>query len=422
VAAGVALCAAAAVAVLAAVVLARSDRLVRLAGRRLGREITAGRTGFSLRGGPGIALHDVRIAEDPAFPADPFVSAPRVDMRFGLRELLRRRLVVDRVVLHEPVVNLIRDPTGRLNVQSLGRARRHTPAPASPPGVRPRRQAFQLTVLRLRHGAVRYIDRQTGRRLEFSDVAVDARQPRFDAEIPVTMHGRLSGGDVRLQGLVSDGVLDPAGPSYHGAVRAGAGSIGPLVFSRVDIEMTWTPPASTASFALAGGYVAGLKLGGAVLEPLRPFLRRPGDAERLAERYPDVFAAEGVRFTRLGGSARSAGKRIELTDLAVDAPSYAARGSGSLVADGDIDLPITLSGSQALTEDVLGRAAERSVLIDERGRLTVPLALRGPTRHPHVRVAPAFTEAIARQFLDGSNLREAATLLERLLKKRPRER
>src|SRR5207244_9176764 len=161
-------------------------------------------------------------------------------MRLSLLPLLRRRLVVDRVVVDEPVVRLVRDAAGRLNVSTLGR-RERGPNTASRPPARP---AFQLAALRLRHGTVRYTDRATGRSFELTEVAVDAREPRFGAPIPIAVRAQLAGTGLRLDDIVSQGVLDLAGaqPDYRGTVTAARGALGSLPFTHARATVHASPP------------------------------------------------------------------------------------------------------------------------------------------------------------------------------------
>jgi hypothetical protein len=217
-----------------------------------------------------VALTGVRIAEDPRFETDePFLTARAFDLRLRILPLLRRRLVVDQVLIEAPVVNLIRDRGGRLNGDSLrpGRAPAAPPAAAAPPpapeaapaAVRP---AFQLAALRLRHGVVRYHERATGRTLELTDVAAAARQPRFDAPVPVALRGRLETQNLRLDGIVSEGMLDLGGaqPGYEGSLRAGPGMLGPLPLERLEAHMRAVLPVldlESATAALLDGTVTG---------------------------------------------------------------------------------------------------------------------------------------------------------------------
>jgi len=326
-------------------------------------------------------------------------------------------------------------------------------------------------------------------------VAVDARQPQFDAPVPVSVRARLATADLRLEDIVSEGVLELAGgrPTYHGSLRAGPGAFGSLAVKRLAARLHASPPVldlesatletlggtvegtahlgsegkgggltaqldarglelaelpgpkdrprpvgtlelhgtlagpppeaptftsgatGQGRFAVADGRIEGAGFGRPLLDALQAFLK-PGVADRLRERYPDLFATDDLRFTRLSGSGRLAGGRIRSDDLVLAAPSYEARGEGSLGLDGDLDATLQLIASPALTDDVLGQSKARPVLVDASGRLTIPLRARGPIGRPHVSPDPAFAATVARAFLGGSGVGEAAGgLLERLL-------
>src|SRR5205814_1009456 len=200
-------------------------------------------------------------------------TARRLRMRLSLLPLLRQRLVVDRVVVDEPVVRLVCDRAGRLNVATLGgRARRANAAPSPAAHHGP---AFQLGALRLRHGTVRYTDRATGRSLELTEVAVDAREPRFGAPMPR--------GVPHVAGALElDAALGGPAPGVEGFRNALAGSGG---------------------FRVADGRVTGVGVGAAVLDVLRPVIGS-GTADRLRSRYPDLLGSDDLRFTKLSGTGR----------------------------------------------------------------------------------------------------------------------
>ena len=87
--AGVVLVGVAGVVVAAFVATRNSDRLLAGLGHGLGRDIRAGGVGFSLRGGVGVALDHVAIADDPAFGGEvQFLAADRLAMRLSLLPLL----------------------------------------------------------------------------------------------------------------------------------------------------------------------------------------------------------------------------------------------------------------------------------------------------------------------------------------------
>jgi len=350
-------------------------------------------------------------------------------------------------------------------------------------------------MLRLRHGTIRYHERASGRRVELGDVEADARQPRFEAPMPVAFRARLATAELRLDGIASEGVLDLAAtpPSYRGSLTAGPGALGELAVERLEAQvraaapvvelesatahllvgtvsgkarlasegpsagftarldgrgldlarlpappdrprpagtlllsatMSGPPPGDAAfaqglagegRFEVAEGRLAGVKLGRGLLDAVGPFLK-PGIADRLRERYPDLFASDDLRFTRLSGSGRLARGRIRSEDLVIAAVSYEARGAGSLGLEGDIDALLRVSASPALTEDLLGDSRARPVLVDADGKLTIPLRVRGPVRRPHVSPDPSFAATAARGLLDGTGLEGlAGDVLERVL-------
>jgi hypothetical protein len=497
------------VGVLAYLASRNSDRLVAAAGRELGRELRVEGIGFTVRGGAGVVLSGVHIADDPAFGKDPFLTAERIELRMRLLPLVRRRLVVDRVLIAAPVVNLVRDKAGRMNVDTLGKGSRSAPPPSrkEPPaetaaaggtagdmpasGAPP---AFQLALLHIDDATVRYHERSTGRTTELTQVEVEARQPRFAAPIPVTMHARFAAEDVRLDDIESDGVLElgEAQPRYHGSLSVPSGALGEIAIRNltaqvraappvIDLESATVellggsargnahlasegpnaginakmeardldlaklpmkdtgprpqgtvdidgklagPPPGTADFeagvtgdgrfAVNDGRIVGVQLGRAVLDVLAPFMKS-GKADKLRERYPEIFGEE-LRFTKLSGSGRLAGGRIRTDDFVIAGASYEGTGEGSLGLDGDLDAVVRLALARALSEDLLGDDRARAALADSSGRIVIPLRVRGPVRRPRVTPDPSFATAAARGLLGGTGLEGlAGDLVERFL-------
>ncbi len=228
--------------------------------------------------------------------------------------LFLRRLVFDDVLIEQPVVNLVREASGRLNVETLGKPAgtvATSPPEAPTPGGTSARPAFQLGSLRLRHGTIRYVERATDRTMTLEDVAVDAREPRFGAPVPIAFRARLAGKDVRFDALSSEGVLDLASdpPGYEGTFTAGPGGVGPIAIARVAAKIRAKAPDVTlesATAELLGGTVA-------------------GDA---------TFASAGANA---GFHARVAGKALQLAQLPArqDRPHPA----GALFFDGSFAGP-----------------------------------------------------------------------------------
>jgi hypothetical protein len=253
-----------------------ADRLLAVAGGELGRELRVESIGFTVRGGAGVVLSGVQVAEDPAFGKDPFLDTRRIELRLRLLPLLRRELVVDRVLIASPVVNLVRDRSGRMNVDTLGKRsgsapaapRRQAPAapPAAPSADPPVADGgpppFQLALLRIEDATVRYHERTTGRTTELSEVAVEARQPRLAAPIPIGMRARFATEDVRLDDIESQGVLElgEAQPRYHGSLTAPSGALGEIAIRNLTAQVRAAPPVidlEAATVELLGGSARG---------------------------------------------------------------------------------------------------------------------------------------------------------------------
>jgi len=238
----------------------RGDTLLAAVGRGLGRRIEAERVTLGVLGGLGVVLRSVHIADDPAFATtDPFLVAERFDMRVELLPLLRRRLVVDRITIDAPIVNLVRDAAGHLNVDSLG-TRGEPTHPADASEAKSAGPPLQLLALRLRNGTIRY--REAGRTLVLDDIAADAREPHFGGPVPVSVRARLATTDLHLENILTEGVLDLAGeqPAYRGTIAAGPGALGPLPFERLSGEIAASPPVVTlerATVHLLGGTTSG---------------------------------------------------------------------------------------------------------------------------------------------------------------------
>ena len=71
---------------------------------------------------PSVVLRDLEIGEDPAFGTDPFLRLDSGALRLKVGPLLRGRVEFGELVLRKPVIAVIQNPDGRLNVATLGAA------------------------------------------------------------------------------------------------------------------------------------------------------------------------------------------------------------------------------------------------------------------------------------------------------------
>src|SRR5690349_8092556 len=92
------------------------DYLLARAQESMGRNMSIGEITLTLWGGIGVRLKQFMLADDAAFSKDPFVRAEDLQVNMKLVPLLlRRELEIRNMVLHKPVINVIRDKSGRFN-------------------------------------------------------------------------------------------------------------------------------------------------------------------------------------------------------------------------------------------------------------------------------------------------------------------
>ena len=108
-------------------------RIVRSMEQALGRKVTVESVNLRLLPRPGFELHNLVIADDPAFGAEPMLRADEVAARLRLTSLWRGRLEVaslnlkSGVDISPPSLNLVRAADGRWNIAALLQRTAQTP-------------------------------------------------------------------------------------------------------------------------------------------------------------------------------------------------------------------------------------------------------------------------------------------------------
>jgi len=186
---------------------ARRDWIAARAGEELGREVSFVDIGVTLRGGLGAKLRGLRIGEDPTLGDEPFTAVEEVRLRLDLWSALRGEYVVTSVVLVRPRGVIVRTSRG-LNVDSIGRKRKGAAAKAK--GVSETASEalpLHISVVEVRDGAFRYVDRTASPAREYALVGVDVTLSEIGLhrEIGVHAHARVVDDrrdDVRVEGSV----------------------------------------------------------------------------------------------------------------------------------------------------------------------------------------------------------------------------
>jgi uncharacterized protein involved in outer membrane biogenesis len=224
------------------------------ASHALGRPVRFASVSVSVFPLPGVTLHKLEVAEDPQFGTTPFLILDSGRLRLRLRPLLTGRVEFAELVLAKPVISVIRDQRGRLNVASLGASPEPRPVSRAPrvgtAAGGGAAAAFPAS-LKISDGVLVYVAQGAAParyRVERLDLALDTA----GSQIAFKGSARLTPGDVALK--IADGLLTmtPTHPLADAPVRASVtvegDDLSPLVAAVAG-------PAPTVAGALKGTLV-----------------------------------------------------------------------------------------------------------------------------------------------------------------------
>jgi uncharacterized protein involved in outer membrane biogenesis len=191
------------------VVNSKRDYLLDKAETTLGRDVTIDEIGVTLSRGIGVKLTNVAIADDPAFSSAEFVTAKDITIRVKFWPLLKKQVEVKRLVLNDPVINVIRDEEGVLNFASIARgAETVSPAGESATGTSTAPPAaatsLALAFADIKQGTIRYDDRQSGISIEINRVGLTVKNAGLGEVVEIEFSSSFLAEDpnIKLQGTV----------------------------------------------------------------------------------------------------------------------------------------------------------------------------------------------------------------------------
>jgi hypothetical protein len=97
-------------------------QIIHLISVSLGRPAHASSVQVRLLPRPGFILYDLTVEEDPVYGAEPVIHASEVTASIRLLSLWRGRLEIDTISADEASLNLVRNPSGRWNLDSILRS------------------------------------------------------------------------------------------------------------------------------------------------------------------------------------------------------------------------------------------------------------------------------------------------------------
>ncbi|HEV8143824.1 MAG TPA: AsmA-like C-terminal region-containing protein [Methylomirabilota bacterium] len=344
------------VVILTAVAIAALPRLVDVprvqaliatnASQALGRPVRFASVSVSVFPLPGVTLHQLEVAEDPQFGGKPFLTLDRGRLRLRIRPLLSGRIEFAELSLAKPVITVMRDARGRLNVATLGATSEPRPASRSPrsgSGGGGGTAALALPgSVKISDGVLMYVAEGAGAapatyRVEHLDLVLDAAGP----QIAFKGSARVMPGDLALK--FTDGIVTVTpGQTLTGAplranVTLESANMSPLVASAAGptlgvggalkgaLAVAGTVGAPTASGDITLSKLTVARTSPRCPEPKRRTLTVPSLSLKAAWR-PGTFSAQPIQAELAKGTVNARltadlerGARVRFDDLAVKA-------------------------------------------------------------------------------------------------------
>jgi AsmA protein len=298
------------------------DYLLARAQESLGRNVAVGEIGVTLWGGIGVRLKEFSIADDPSFANDSFIRAADLQVNMKLMPLLRKELQVSKVILHRPVINVIRDPQGRFNFSTIGGGREKQEKEAKKEKEKKERSEERaappllVSLVDIDGGEIRYVDAGKGG-IDFRATRVDfkVKDVNFDRPIDIDLEAAVFG--AAKQNLKLKGRVGPLGPQADLNNLPLDGNLDLDSISLADLEKTLPvlgrriPKGTSFSGTVGAQSRFSGRLGKDVLPEINGTLSLNGVSARmpgLAQPITDLNAK--VNFTRKNAELPETGFRI----------------------------------------------------------------------------------------------------------------
>ncbi|MCR4291536.1 MAG: AsmA family protein [Candidatus Kuenenia sp.] len=95
------------------------DRIITLAKPYLNREFDFADVKLTLISGLGVEINGLRIADNPEFGSEDFLSLQSLRIKVALFPLLKKKVQIKKLIMDEPVVRLVRNSNGEFNFSDM---------------------------------------------------------------------------------------------------------------------------------------------------------------------------------------------------------------------------------------------------------------------------------------------------------------
>lgn len=198
------------------------DRWLPMVESAVGRQVDVGHVELTLLTGLGARIDGLIVHGDPQFGADPLLAVDSVRARIKLIPLLRGRVAIKEIRLDRPVLRVVKNEAGAVNLASPPAAQPSDVPPAAGPSL----AALSLADLSIHDGSAHYEDRSVPsapRRHVFDQIEASLRNVGVGETLAVDLAARWADANAPVVLNGTAGPLDDGGrPQAFGFV-AGVG-------------------------------------------------------------------------------------------------------------------------------------------------------------------------------------------------------
>ncbi|HYY25974.1 MAG TPA: AsmA family protein, partial [Candidatus Udaeobacter sp.] len=243
------------------------DYLINRTEQALGRKVSVEDIKVSLWGGIGFRLTNFAMAEDPAFASGDFVRAKDLQVNLKLLPLFRKEVQIKKMILHDPVINIIRNEKGVYNFSTIAKQEKEKQEAKkereqATPKETQASSAFWVALVDISDGTVRYRDRKDGTDLQLRDIDLGAKDLDFDKPFTVNLAAALFAPKQNIKIKTTIGPLSRAA-DYRDLPLEGQIDADPLDLSQLEAAMPKLKAMLPNNLALGGLFkIDSLKLKG----------------------------------------------------------------------------------------------------------------------------------------------------------------
>jgi len=161
--------------------------LIEQAEGALGRKISVDQVQATIFSGIGARLTNFAMADDPTYASGDFVRAKDLQIIVKFWPLLRKSVQVKQVILHDPVIQIVRNRDGNFNFSTIGKKAKAKRDEREKEERAPREEqsALLISLVDISNGNIRYLDKKNGTDMQAKQI--DLKIEDFDFAKPFSV-------------------------------------------------------------------------------------------------------------------------------------------------------------------------------------------------------------------------------------------